>query len=80
MGVKQALLKTEYIELDPVLDGFEGVLLELAYNDHRYVFTETAVGSGNLVFQFASANYGLVHEIFRLHTAAACGECSPIPR
>lgn len=72
------LLESVYIEMDPVLEGFEGVLVELAGNHHGYVLIETALGSGNRTFEFASANYRLVYEIFRLHTAADCGE-SPLP-
>lgn len=73
-GNELDLLESVYIEMDPVLEGFEGVPVELTGNRHRYVLIETARGSGNRLFQFDSANYRLIYEIFRLHTAADCRE------
>lgn len=61
---KEVLLESTYIELDPVLQGFEGVLVEITRHDEDYVLTQTAAGSGNRIFRFTSSNDALVYELF----------------
>lgn len=61
----QALLESAYIELDPVLDGFAGVLVELSQHDDEYVLTETAAGTGNQLLRFVSSDCRLTYELFR---------------
>jgi hypothetical protein len=41
------LLESAFVEMDPVVDGFAGVLVELMWVGQRYVLREAAVGSGN---------------------------------
>jgi hypothetical protein len=41
------LLESALVEMDPVVDGFAGVLVELMRVGQRYVLRETAAGSGN---------------------------------
>jgi hypothetical protein len=53
------------VVMDPLLDGFSGVLVEI-YRErdpsggYRYVLLETACASGNQLFRFSSKNKGLV--------------------
>lgn len=44
------------IEMDPIWDGFTGVLIGLVFNEERYLFTETALDSGNRLLRFCSDN------------------------
>ena len=53
------------VVMDPLLDGFSGVLVEI-YRERdpsggfRYVLLETACASGNQLFRFSSKDKGLV--------------------
>jgi hypothetical protein len=44
---QMSLLKNVFIEMDPILHGFCGVLVELIGVGKRYVLLETVAGSGN---------------------------------
>ena len=48
------VLESVVVGMDPALDGFEGVLLELVFDGERYVLSETALGSGNRLLSFRS--------------------------
>ena len=54
------------VGMDPLLDGFSGVLVEI-YRErdpsggYRYVLLETACASGNQLLRFSSKNKGLVY-------------------
>ncbi len=41
------VLESVLVEMDPVVDGFAGVLVELVFDGERYVLAETALGSGD---------------------------------
>ncbi len=45
------LLESVFVEMDPVLDGFAGVFVELSRVGQHYVLRETAVGSGNRLLE-----------------------------
>ena len=60
------MLETVFVEMDPVLDGFEGVLIELSFNSEEYRLALTAAGSGNRLLTFASEELSLVHQVIRL--------------
>lgn len=62
------MLESAYIKLDPVVDGFEGVLVELSCSGKYYVLTETAVGSGNRLMRFSSADSTRVRAMSRNST------------
>lgn len=61
----EVLLESAYIELDPMLDGFAGVLVELIRQGEEYLLSETAVGTGNRIFCFSSTNSALAYKLFR---------------
>lgn len=62
---QEAVLESVYIELDPVLEGFSGVLVELVTEGNGYILTETAAGSGDRILRFSSTDLSLVYEMFR---------------
>jgi ubiquinone/menaquinone biosynthesis C-methylase UbiE len=50
--------------MDPVLDGFCGVLVELLGVGEGYVLLETAAGTGNRLLRFSSESPDLAYAIF----------------
>jgi hypothetical protein len=66
------LLELLLVEMDPLQDGFVGVLVEVHRRGDRYVLLETAPATGNRLLKFSSKNKGLVYAVFarelsRLH-------------
>ncbi len=49
-------LESLFVELDPLEDGFVGVLLEIYRHGDRYVLLEMASSTGNQLLRFSS-NY-----------------------
>jgi len=58
------LLESVFVEMDPVLDGFRGVLVELLGVGESYVLVETAVGTGNRLLKFSSESPELAYAVF----------------
>jgi hypothetical protein len=58
------VLKSVFVEMDPVLDGFCGVLVELLGVGEGYVLLETAAGTGNRLLRFASESPELAYALF----------------
>lgn len=52
---KHEVLESAVVGMDPVVDGFAGVLVELVFDGDRYVLTETAMGSGNRLLRFTGS-------------------------
>lgn len=50
------VLESVFIEMDPILDGFAGVLAELRYTGEEYQVNLTAAGSGNQLLRFISGD------------------------
>jgi len=48
------VLESVVVEMDPVVDGFAGVLVKLIFDGERHVLTETALGSGNWLLRIRS--------------------------
>jgi hypothetical protein len=73
----QEQLFASAIDMDPLLDGFSGVLVEI-YRERefsggfRYVLRETACATGNCLLTFSSKDRELVH-------AALAGELDISP-
>jgi hypothetical protein len=61
---RHEVLESVFVEMDPVLDGFGGVLVELVGIGEGYVLLETAVGSGNRLLRFTSESPDLAHALF----------------
>ncbi len=58
------LLESLFVELDPLTDGFVGVLVEVHPRGNRYVLLETALATGNRLLRFSSEDGGLVYAAF----------------
>ena len=61
---EQVVLESVFVEMDPVLHGFCGVLVELLGVGEGYVLLETAAGTGNRLLRFASESPELAHALF----------------
>jgi hypothetical protein len=57
------VLESVMVEMDPALDGFAGVLVELVFDGERYVLSETALGTGNRLLRFRSEGPGLAYAL-----------------
>ena len=57
------LLESLFVELDPLEDGFAGVLLEVYRDGDRYVLLEVAPATGNRLLKFSSKDRGLVSAV-----------------
>ena len=57
------LLESLFVELDPLEDGFVGVLLEIYRYGDRYVLLEVAPATGNRLLKFSSKDRGLVSAV-----------------
>jgi hypothetical protein len=55
------LLESLFVELDPLADGFAGVLLEIHRHGDRYVLLEMAPATGNRLLKFSSKDKDLVY-------------------
>ena len=58
------VLESVFVEMDPMLHGFRGVLVELLDVGESYVLLETAVGTGNRLLRFSSESPGLAYALF----------------
>jgi hypothetical protein len=61
---RHEVLESVFVEMDPVLDGFCGVLVELLGVGESYVLVETAVGTGNRLLRFSSESPDLAYALF----------------
>jgi hypothetical protein len=57
------LLESLFIELDPLEDGFAGVLLEIHRHGDRYVLLEVAPSTDNRLLRFSLKDMGLVYMV-----------------
>jgi hypothetical protein len=58
------VLELLFMELDPLVEGFSGVLVELYRHEGRYVLLETAPATGNQLLRFSSKDRDLVYAVF----------------
>ena len=58
------VLESVFVEMDPVLHGFSGVLVELVGIGESYALLETAVGTGNRLSCFSSESLDLTYALF----------------
>ncbi len=50
------VIESVAVWMDPALDGFAGVLVEIIFDGERYVLAETALGSGSRLLRFRSGD------------------------
>jgi hypothetical protein len=68
------LLESLFLELDPLGDGFRGVLLEIHRQGDRYVLLEVALATGNQLLRFSSKDRELVYAAFARELGSAISE------
>ena len=75
------IIEAVFVEMDPLRDGFAGVLIELVAVGESYAFLETAAGSGNRLLEFHTQSPQLARSLFEAelspaltHTAELDGE------
>ena len=64
------VLESVFVEMDPMLHGFRGVLVELLDVGECYVLLETAVGTGNRLLRFTSESPDLAYALFEAELGA----------
>ena len=64
------VLESVVVEMDPALDGFAGVLVELVLDGERYVLSETASGTGHPLLRVASDDRRYIYALFEAEIAA----------
>jgi hypothetical protein len=57
------LLESFFVELEPLTEGFVGVLLEIHRHGNRYVLQEIASVTGNTLLRFTSVDRELVYAV-----------------
>lgn len=65
------VLESVVVEMDPVVDGFAGVLVELVFDGERHVLSETALGSGNRLLRFRSPDPGPAYALLAAELSGA---------
>jgi hypothetical protein len=60
----QELLDVERIDLDPLVDGFSGVVVELLVEGDHYVVRQTAELTGNPLLCFRTRSEALARALF----------------
>ena len=66
LAEEHEVLESVFVEMDPVLDGFSGVVVELVGVGESYVLLETAVGTGNRLLRFSSESHDLAYAAFEV--------------
>ena len=61
---RHEVLESVFVEMDPVLHGFSGVLVELVGIGESCALLETAVGTGNRLLCFSSESLDLTYALF----------------
>ena len=67
------LLESLFVELDPLEDGFGGVLLEIHRHGVRYVLLEVAPSTDNRLLRFSSKDRELIYLVFDRERDAISG-------
>ena len=65
------VIEAVFVEMDPLQDGFCGVLVELVATGEGYAVVETAAGTGNRLLLFRSANRALARSLFEAELGLA---------
>ncbi len=63
VGKNFEALESLFVELDPLEEGFAGVLLEVHRRGGRYVLQEAAPATGSCLLRSSSENRGLVSAV-----------------
>lgn len=64
MNSRTTILQSAYTGLDPMVDGFQGAIVELSSVNGVYVVRKIAVGTGNSLLSFRSVNTRRARALF----------------
>jgi hypothetical protein len=70
---QQEILESVFVEMDPVLHGFAGVLVELIRVGEGFAVLETAAGSGDRLLEFHTRSRQLAYAFFEAEVRPAPG-------
>ena len=70
------LLESPLVEMDPLTEGFAGVLVEIHRRGDRYLLLETAPTTGNRLLRFSSKHKHLVYAALACELGDPRGECA----
>ena len=73
----QEVLESNFVEMDPVLHGFAGVLVELLRVGEGYAVLETAAGSGDRLLDFFSESEALARALLDAELRGSGAACIP---
>lgn len=65
------VIEAVFVEVDPLQEGFCGVLVELVATGEGYAVVETAAGTGNRLLLFRNANRALARSVFEAELGLA---------
>ena len=65
------VIEAVFVEMDPLQEGFCGVLVELVATGEGYAVVETAAGTGNRLLLFRSTNPALARLLFEAELGPA---------
>ena len=66
------ILEAVFVEMDPTLHGFRGVLAELCFTGEEYRMSLTAAGTGNRLLTFTSENVALLYHLLHQEIGGSC--------
>ena len=64
LSERYEVLESVAVGMDPAVDGFAGVLIEVVASGEGYAVVETAAGSGNRLLLFRSRSQELARSLF----------------
>jgi len=64
LAEEHEVLESVFVEMDPLVDGFRGVFVELLGVGEAYLLLETAAGTGNRLLCFFSESLDLTYALF----------------
>jgi len=68
---RHEVLESVFVEMDPLVEGFRGVPVELVGVGEGYVLVETAAGTGNRLLEFHTRNPLLARSLFESELGSA---------
>jgi hypothetical protein len=78
MAEEHEVMEAVFVEMDPVRDGFAGVLIELVALGESYALVETAAGSGNRLLEFRTRSTELARSLFEAELRPALGHSAAL--
>jgi hypothetical protein len=72
------VIEAVFAKMDPLCDGFAGVLIELVGLGESYALVDTAAGSGNRLLEFRTQSPQLAHSLLEAELRSALGHTTEL--